>query len=214
MHAGDEDLFDDEAGGADDERDEFAEDASLDEDAEAEHESEPEGKEPEPGAQTGVGDAAAHDHDEQHEVGAGAEQLRPCLGNEKRFYIPVKARVELGGGSGEVVADKKLPAYPGSGEGKDEKQGSRTKGSGPAETTVFGGVSVPGGLVDHVERKQEQGGLAIDGGDEEEAGEETPMAAEIQEIHGEREEGEAGQVIDEAEVLHGVHDVGGTADDE
>jgi hypothetical protein len=78
--AGEEEFFGDEGAGADDEGDEFAEDARFDKDAVAEHEDEPDGDKPHPGAQAGVGQPMAHHDDERQEEAAGAEHLRPGVG--------------------------------------------------------------------------------------------------------------------------------------
>ena len=47
-------------------------------------------------------------------------------------------------------------------------------------------------VVDEVKRKQEQGGFAVDGGDDEERGEEDPVAAEVEQVKRCGEEGETG----------------------
>lgn len=210
-HTSDEELLKDEGGGADEEGDEFAEDAGFDEDAEGEHEDEPDREEEEPGAEAGVGDAAAEGDGEDHEVAAGGEELRPGLGDEEGFEVPVDARVELGDVVPEGVADKDLPGGPEGGEGEDEDPGLAVEEAGPAEFAV---LAVFNGEVDEVERKEEEGGFAVDGGDEKEEDEVAEGLAEVEEVHRAGEEGERGEVVDEAEVLDGVEDVGGGAGDE
>ena len=201
-------VFDDKSAGADNQRDQFTEDTSLDQDAIAEHENNPDRHEPQPGTQARVGQPVAHHQNKGKQIAAGGEQLRPGMGEQDRFDVPVETGVELGAVRGKVMVDERLPGDP------VESQGSYALESFGTEKAVETNTAVLKRLVEEVERKKEEGSFAIDGGDEKEAGEPHPGTAEIDEIEGDAEEGEAGEIVGEAEVLDRMQDVGGSERDE